>query len=104
MIRFLLLSVLLTLAARMLWQVVDGAIEGYTGQPRTRKGSSGVPARGVQMVRDPVCGTFVAPGNAISIAEPGGQVYFCSDRCRDKYRARPSAGSGRPERVEGHTA
>ena len=102
MIRFLLLSILLTLAARMLWQMIDGAIEGYTGQPRRR--SSGVPAKGVQMVRDPVCGTFVVPADAISISEPAGPVYFCSTRCRDQYRARPSTGSGRPERVEGRIA
>jgi YHS domain-containing protein len=87
MIRFILLSILLTLAARMLWQMIDGAIEGYTGQPRGR-GSSGVPATGVQMVRDPVCGTFVVPADAMSIAEPSGPVYFCSARCRDQYRAR----------------
>ena len=87
MIRFLLLSILLTLAARMLWQMIDGAIEGYTGQPRGRR-SSGVPAKGVQMVRDPVCGTFVVPTDALSIAQPGGPVYFCSTRCRDQYRAR----------------
>jgi len=31
-------------------------------------------------------------------------VFFCSDACRDKYQARPSAGSGRPEPVEGRTA
>jgi len=103
MIRFLLLFILLTLAARMFWQMVDGAIEGYTGQPR-RRGSSGVPAKGVQMVRDPVCGVFVVPADAISISEPGGQVYFCSTSCRDKYQARPSTRSGRPERVEGRTA
>jgi YHS domain-containing protein len=100
MIRFLLLSILLTLAARMFWQMVDGAIEGYTGQPRGR--SSGVPAKGVQMVRDPVCGTFVVPADAISISEQGRQLYFCSDRCRDQYRA--SSSGGRPDRIEGRTA
>jgi YHS domain-containing protein len=104
MIRFLLLSILLTLAIRMFWRLVDGAIEGYTGQPRGRRGSSGVPAKAVPMVRDPVCGTFVVPASAVSLSEPGGLVYFCSDRCRDQYRARPSASSGRPERVEGRIA
>ena len=103
MIRFLLLSILLTLAARMFWQMIDGAIEGYTGKPRAR-GSSGVPAKGVQMVRDPVCGTFVVPADALSISQPGGQVYFCSTRCRDQYGAGPSTGSGRPDRVEGRIA
>ena len=102
MIRFLLLSILLTLAARMFWQMIDGAIEGYTGRPRGR--SSGVPAKGVQMVRDPVCGTFVVPAAAVTISEQGRQIYFCSTRCRDQYLARPSTRAGRPERVEGRTA
>ena len=87
MIRFLLLSILLTIVARIFWRVVDGAIEGYTGQSRGTR-SSGVPARGVQMVRDPVCGTFVVPARAVSLVEGRGHVYFCSDACRDKYRAR----------------
>jgi len=104
MIRFLLLSILLTLAVRMFWRLVDGAIEGYTGQPRVRQRSSGVPAIGTQMVRDPVCGTFVVPENSISLSESGGLVYFCSDRCRDQYRARPSTNSGRPEPAKGRTA
>ena len=103
MIRFLLLSILLTLVARMFWRMIDGAIEGYTGQPRGR-GSAGVPAKGVRMVQDPVCGTFVVPAAALSISEPAGPVYFCSAACRDRYRGRPSTSSGRPERVEGRTA
>ena len=87
MVRFLLLSILLTIAARMFWRVVEGAIEGYTGQSGSRR-SSNVPAKGVQMVRDPVCGTFVVPDRAVSLVEGRGHVYFCSDSCRDTYRAR----------------
>jgi YHS domain-containing protein len=41
------------------------------------------------MVRDPVCGTFLPPANAVSLTERGGAVhYFCSDRCREAYKAR----------------
>jgi hypothetical protein len=32
------------------------------------------------------------------------RVFFCSANCRDKYRARPSTGSGRPEPAEGRSA
>ena len=50
---------------------------------------SGPPDRGVQMVRDPVCGTFLPPADAVSLTERGGAVhYFCSDRCREAYKAR----------------
>ena len=37
---------------------MDGIVEGSQADRRSRGG--GVPQRGVQMVRDPVCGTFVA--------------------------------------------
>ena len=42
------------------------------------------------MVRDPVCGIYVVPDRALSLAHGSGPVYFCSADCRDKYRARPS--------------
>jgi YHS domain-containing protein len=41
----------------------------------------------VKLVRDPVCGTFVAPGTALSLSAGGTTHYFCSDECRSKYRA-----------------
>jgi YHS domain-containing protein len=38
-----------------------------------------------EMVKDPVCGTFV-PGNAEIRVRSGEKVYcFCSYQCRDKY-------------------
>ena len=40
------------------------------------------------MVRDPVCGTFVLPGSAVTLVEGRARLYFCSDDCREKYRAR----------------
>ena len=43
---------------------------------------------GVQMARDPVCGTFVVPDRATSITVGRDQIYFCSASCRDKYRAK----------------
>lgn len=42
---------------------------------------------GEEMVRDPVCGTYL-PASAAVAAELGGQRhYFCSAACRDAYRA-----------------
>jgi YHS domain-containing protein len=40
------------------------------------------------MVRDPVCGTFVLPASAVTLADGRARIYFCSETCRDKYRAR----------------
>jgi YHS domain-containing protein len=105
MIRFALYFVILILLSRALSRLWGGVMAGLRGghQPN----ASRVPERGVHMARDPVCGTFVVPERAVTLAIGRHQVHFCSDACRDKYRARPSAYSGdagRPEPVEGRTA
>ena len=90
MARFVLLLILTVVVARAFWRVVDGVVEGLTGRPGAagRTGSTGVPGRGVQMVRDPVCGTFVVPDRAVTLTVGRQRLYFCSDTCCDKYRAR----------------
>ncbi len=86
LLRFVLLFLLVMLALRAFWRVVAGVIDGATPPPARRQGP---PDRGVQMVRDPVCGTFLPPANAVSLMERGGAVqYFCSDKCREAYKAR----------------
>ena len=83
LLRVVLLLVLIAFVARSFWRLVDGVIEGVTGRRRTE-----IPNRGVPMVRDPVCGTFVLPDRAVSLTEGRRQMFFCSTACRDKYRAR----------------
>jgi len=88
-LRFGLLLILIVIIARTFWRVVDGVVEGMTGQSnqsRVRGDGGGAP-RSVAMARDPVCGTFVVPERAVSITDSRGRVYFCSDACRDAYRA-----------------
>jgi uncharacterized protein len=86
LLRFVLLFLLVMLVLRAAGRLLVGLIEGAT-PPGPRR--SGPPERGVQMVRDPVCGTFLPPGNAVSLVERGGAVhYFCSDKCREAYKAR----------------
>jgi YHS domain-containing protein len=84
MLRVALLILLAIIVARALWRVFEGVIEGVTGQPL--KGRQ-VAQRGVQMVRDPVCGTFVVPDRAVKLVDRGRDLHFCSTGCRDKYRA-----------------
>jgi uncharacterized protein len=87
LLRFLLLFLLATLVVRAFWRVLAGIVDGAS-QPSARRGG-GPPDRGVQMVRDPVCGTFLPPANALSLTARGGDVlYFCSEKCRDAYKAR----------------
>jgi YHS domain-containing protein len=45
---------------------------------------------GIQMARDPVCGTFVIPERAVTLDDGTRLVHFCSTECRDAFRARPA--------------
>jgi YHS domain-containing protein len=83
LLRYVLIGILIIFIARAFWRVVDGIIDGLTGgQGRARMQS------GVKMERDPVCGTFVVPDATLSLGDGRRRVFFCSPRCRDKYRAR----------------
>jgi YHS domain-containing protein len=88
-IRFLLISILVLLVARAFWRVVDGMIEAAGGSTRTkgRPRRDGA-AQAVKLVRDPVCGTHVAPRAALSVTADGTTHYFCSTKCRDEFRRR----------------
>jgi YHS domain-containing protein len=93
MIRFLLLVVLFIVIARVFWRFVDNVIEAAGGLPSSSRPR--VPDAGVRMVRDPVCGMFVVPDRALTLADGRTTHHFCSTTCRDKFRR----GS-----VEGRTA
>lgn len=75
--------ILLLVLSRAFWKLVGGVMTGMKAKPRQRS-----PERGIQMVRDPVCGTFVVPDRAVVLAGGRHQLYFCSTTCRDQYRAR----------------
>jgi YHS domain-containing protein len=103
-LRLVLLPILYLLIVRALWRLIGGVVEGATG-----RAPDGVAARGVQMARDPVCGTFVVPSRAVVVSEGRTQLFFCSTLCRDKYLAQSSSTSGRADaasgsRVGGRTA
>ena len=83
MIRVLLIGLLLVLIARAFWKVIDGVIAGARGQAPRGRGR----AEAVKLVRDPVCGTFVAPGAALSLTSAGRVHYFCSEECRAKFHS-----------------
>jgi YHS domain-containing protein len=81
-VRIILLAILILLLARAFWRLVDGVLEVVGGQERARP-----TGRPVKLVRDPVCGTWISPRDSISLAVRGTTHYFCSDRCRDEFRA-----------------
>jgi YHS domain-containing protein len=86
MLRLLLLFVLTMLVLHAARRLFRGFIEGLNQSPQ----GSRTPIRGVQMARDPVCGTFVVPERSVSLFEGPVRVFFCSEHCRDAYRARSS--------------
>ena len=88
MLRVILFMVLAFYLSRAVWRLLDGIVEGASG-PRSHSRSR-APERGVAMARDPVCGTFVLPANAVTLVDGRNRLYFCSDACREKYRARPA--------------
>src|SRR5258706_9399536 len=95
MLRFALLAVLIPLLARMFWSAVENFIAGLGGQPRQSAARPQAPPQGIPMARDPVCGTFVQPERAVTLLDDRSRLFFCSDACRDKYRAGQARGQGR---------
>ena len=82
MTRIILLAILFIVVARLFWRLMDAVIDGARG------GTYRGPTSAVKLVRDPVCGTFVVPDRAVTLHDGRAHVFFCSDACRDKYRAR----------------
>jgi YHS domain-containing protein len=85
MLRVALFLLFCFLLGRAIWRFLSGVVDGAM---RPNRPAARTPARGVQMARDPVCGTFVVPSRALAIDEGSQRTYFCSERCRDRYRER----------------
>jgi len=83
-LRFILLAILVTVVARAFWRLMDGVMEAAGGPRATRRPQP----PGVKLVRDPVCGTYVASGSSLSLTAGGTTHYFCSERCQREFRAR----------------
>jgi YHS domain-containing protein len=94
MLRFILLSLLLTFLLRAVLRLWAGLVQGMQGPQQTTEPPRGgrAPQRSVHMARDPICGTFVVPERALALASGTEQLYFCSAECRDKYRAERAPG------------
>lgn len=74
----ILLFVVVRAVSRLLRGVLDGA--GYRRQVPSQQT--------VGLVRDPVCGVFVVPGQALTAAAGAGVKYFCSEKCRREWQHR----------------
>lgn len=80
---WLLRIILILVLIRALWRLLRGILEGAGYQ---QIGST--PPQGVKLVRDPVCGVYVSPGQALVARAAGETAYFCSERCRQQWERR----------------
>ena len=91
MIRFFVLRILLPLVAILIVRAVFVALaklfaQTFSPAPREPKQAAGFQSGG-ELKKDPVCGTYVSPGAAVTQVVKGDLVHFCSPQCRDKYLA-----------------
>ena len=91
MLEFVFDVIFAVVAIRAIWKLFEGIKAGMSvrtvDQARGRE-SNIPPAQGVQMAKDPVCGTYVVPDSALSVNVGRQTIYFCSAACRDKFRAK----------------
>jgi YHS domain-containing protein len=82
-IRFILLSLLITLVVRAAIRFFGGMLEGATG-----KGGPAAKPMATKMVKDPVCGTYVVPSKALTASRGNETAWFCSAECQQAWQRR----------------
>jgi YHS domain-containing protein len=80
MARMILWGILILLAVRALSRLLRGVLEG-AGYRQEMSGQKGMP-----LVRDPVCGVFVVPDQAVTIGTGTATKYFCSEKCKREWK------------------
>jgi YHS domain-containing protein len=89
MIRWILNIIVLLLLLRLALRFVVGLMRGLS-EPSGRvasagRGSAGEPSRiAGELVKDPVCATYIPRDAAIAARVAGETRYYCSVTCRDK--------------------
>jgi YHS domain-containing protein len=84
--RFFLIALMVLFALRAVARLMGGIAQGAGRQGAgARQRPAEVP---VKMAKDPVCGTFVVPGKALSTTAGGETVWFCSEHCRTEFARR----------------
>jgi YHS domain-containing protein len=81
MAKLIIYLVLLLIIGRMVWRFMYAIFEGagMLKAPRDRERAA------VKLVRDPVCGVFVVPTQALTLGSGTSTRYFCSEKCRQQW-------------------
>ncbi|MFN7978189.1 MAG: hypothetical protein U0P30_08645 [Vicinamibacterales bacterium] len=87
LLRIVLLFILATLLVRAVGRFLGGLVQGAAGPAAPPRPSRPVDVP-MKMAKDPVCGTFVVPGKALSLASGRDTVWFCSEACREAFGRR----------------
>ena len=74
--------VIFAVAAFVLWKMFAGDMKRR--KQDAQKEQETLIAKG-EMVKDPVCGSYVSIDNAVKAREGEKVLHFCSYECRDKY-------------------
>ena len=86
--RFLFWLILFFFLFGIVRRVIAWLLGGFARPPLQRTSGHGGPESAEasrKLVRDPVCGTYVAESLAIPLRTNGEIQYFCSTECRDKF-------------------
>jgi YHS domain-containing protein len=78
---WILRIILLIIVLRLVWRFARGVLEGAGVLEGPRQSSVG-------LVRDPVCGVFVVPTQALTAGRGPDTRYFCSEKCRTEWKGR----------------
>ncbi|MGH9310380.1 MAG: hypothetical protein ACRD1U_13465 [Vicinamibacterales bacterium] len=73
--------ILILLVIRIVWRFVRSILEGAGMAAAPEK-------RSVKLVRDPVCGVYVVPSNALTSGSGSAVKYFCSEKCLKQWSRR----------------
>lgn len=84
MLKLIVTLVLLFIVGRMVWRFMYAIFEGagMLKEPQDRE------RKAVKLVRDPVCGVFVVPTQALTSGTGSSTRYFCSEKCRQQWGKR----------------
>jgi YHS domain-containing protein len=91
MFRGILYLIVAVLFISLLRSVIGILAKGFSAAFQTSTAGT-APRRqsvpqGGELKKDPVCGTFISTATAINKQIRGETYYFCSQTCRDKFKA-----------------
>jgi len=79
-LRIVALLFLIWVVFRLIKSLAQNWLAKFVSQP------SGDTPQIAEMIKDPVCGSYVSVEHAVTAEFSGERIYFCSDKCLNEYR------------------